>query len=80
MVIKKENFKETEIFLNLESKQLDKDIKEILNIIDQNKKKPFHDIFLFVPELTEKNYLNKLLQNVKYREIGLKNKTLVIKI
>lgn len=80
MVIKKENFKETEIFLNLESKQLDKDIKEILNIIDQNKKKPFHDIFLFVPELTEKNYLNKLLENVKYREIGLKNKTLVIKI
>lgn len=80
MVIKKENLKETEIVLEFNPKTIDIDIKKILNDIEEIKKKPFQDIFLFLPKEFANQYLFKLIKNLKYKDFVEQKKQLIIKI
>ena len=80
MVTKKENLKETEIFLSFDDKTVDADIKKVLEDIVKIKKQPFHDIFLLVPKEFPKDYFFKLLKDLNYKNVLIKEKQILIKI
>jgi hypothetical protein len=80
MVTKKENLKETEIFLSFDAKTVDADIKKVLEDIDKIKKQPFQDIFVMVEKEFPKDYFFKLVKDLNYKNVLIKEKQIIIKI
>jgi hypothetical protein len=80
MVTKKENLKETEIFLSFDAKTVDTDIKKVLEDIDKIKKQPFQDIFVMVEKEFPKDYFFKLVKDLNYKNVLIKEKQIIIKI
>jgi hypothetical protein len=54
--------------------------KYTLEDIVKIKKQPFHDIFLLVPKEFPKDYFFKLLKDLNYKNVLIKEKQILIKI
>jgi hypothetical protein len=80
MVIKTNNLKETEILLKPENKNLENEIKSLFKEIEEIKKTPFHDVFVYIPKEFPKNYFYKLLKEIKIKEIKTNKDNFLIKI